>query len=207
MKKCNGCGKFKEFDAFHKNRANKTNGCQNYCKVCTLKRSKLPKKTKAQKQEGIYKEYIKDCSIKEKARTLSAKAIKDGVLVRGDCELCGSNDHVEGHHDDYSQPVTVRWLCRSHHRQWHRENGAALNGYDFSNLSSDIEINPCRDKCRAGFSSNHEACLGCKRTIKQINDWPTYTEIQKREIMRPIIFGDDNNITIEKVVSFMGTRK
>jgi hypothetical protein len=55
-------------------------------------------------------------------------AIMDGTLVRGPCEVCGATKNqdgsgIEGHHDDYSRPLKVRWLCEEHHIQWHRENG------------------------------------------------------------------------------------
>lgn len=45
-------------------------------------------------------------------------AIRDGRLVRGSCEVCGSAK-VHAHHDDYGKPLVVRWLCRRHHREHH----------------------------------------------------------------------------------------
>jgi hypothetical protein len=47
-------------------------------------------------------------------------AIADGRLVRQPCCVC-SRDSAEAHHDDYSQPLTVIWLCRLHHRRRHAE--------------------------------------------------------------------------------------
>lgn len=46
-----------------------------------------------------------------------ARAIKSGKLVRGPCEQCppGTVGRVHGHHDDYSKPLDVRWLCPRHH--------------------------------------------------------------------------------------------
>lgn len=50
-------------------------------------------------------------------------AIRCGVLVRGECsqrdETC--DGRIEGHHEDYSQPLVVVWLCRKHHWQLHTE--------------------------------------------------------------------------------------
>jgi hypothetical protein len=51
-------------------------------------------------------------------------ALKSGELVRGPCEQADYGDchgRIEGHHDDYSKPVDVRWLCSTHHRRLHAE--------------------------------------------------------------------------------------
>ena len=45
-------------------------------------------------------------------------AIRRRELVRQPCEVCGAAD-TEGHHDDYSKPLTVRWLCKAHHLEAH----------------------------------------------------------------------------------------
>jgi len=45
-------------------------------------------------------------------------ALRDGRLNRQPCEVCGAED-VEGHHDDYSRTLDVRWLCSVHHREVH----------------------------------------------------------------------------------------
>lgn len=44
--------------------------------------------------------------------------IWSGRLKRQRCEIC-SKWPADAHHDDYSKPLEVRWLCRSHHRQHH----------------------------------------------------------------------------------------
>lgn len=48
-------------------------------------------------------------------------AIKHGHLTRLPCEVCG-NPKSEGHHEDYSKPLQVKWLCRKHHIEIHRKN-------------------------------------------------------------------------------------
>lgn len=49
-----------------------------------------------------------------KARRLVRTALERGEMVRHPCQVCGSQK-VEAHHDDYSRPLDVRWLCRRHH--------------------------------------------------------------------------------------------
>ena len=39
--------------------------------------------------------------------------------------MCGRLD-VDGHHDNYDQPLAVRWLCRSHHRKFHAEEAESF---------------------------------------------------------------------------------
>jgi hypothetical protein len=58
-------------------------------------------------------------SVKRKARTTASNAIRDGHLLRQPCEICG-NAATDAHHEDYTKPLEVRWLCRAHHGQEHR---------------------------------------------------------------------------------------
>ena len=46
-------------------------------------------------------------------------AIRDGRLLRQPCESCGE-ERAQGHHDDYSKPLEVRWLCVKCHASHHR---------------------------------------------------------------------------------------
>jgi len=46
-------------------------------------------------------------------------AIKTGKLQRRPCEVCGA-ERAHAHHDDYSKPLDVNWLCAAHHRERHR---------------------------------------------------------------------------------------
>ena len=55
---------------------------------------------------------------KASARLAVRNALRRGELLRGPCEDCG-DPTSEAHHDDYSKPLSVRWLCRDHHVQHH----------------------------------------------------------------------------------------
>lgn len=46
-------------------------------------------------------------------------AVARGDLVPEPCP-CGSAAKTQGHHDDYSKPLEVRWLCPAHHMEQHR---------------------------------------------------------------------------------------
>ncbi len=54
-----------------------------------------------------------------KARDILKREIRSGRMKRGLCEVCG-DQNGQAHHDDYSKPLDVIWLCRKHHRERHR---------------------------------------------------------------------------------------
>lgn len=56
------------------------------------------------------------------------KSLRIGNIARLPCEVCGA-EKVDAHHDDYSKPLEVRWLCRRHHRLHHARFGAGLNDF------------------------------------------------------------------------------
>ena len=69
--------------------------------------------------------------LRSRVNNLTTIAISKGVLIREPCEICGvfgkdkrGRSVVEAHHDDYSKPLNVRWLCQKHHADWHRKNRA-----------------------------------------------------------------------------------
>lgn len=46
-------------------------------------------------------------------------AIRNKQIVRQPCEVCG-NPKSQGHHEDYSKPLDVTWLCSKHHGERHK---------------------------------------------------------------------------------------
>lgn len=66
--------------------------------------------------KNIYK------SDKIKCQQEVRQAIKSGVLHRpSKCSKCGIEGKVQGHHEDYSKPLEVTWLCIKCHRNLHKK--------------------------------------------------------------------------------------
>ena len=133
MKKaCFKCNEEKPISEFYKHKK-MADGHLNKCKECT-KRDALNYRWKnienirkydrerGNRQSAEYlKEYRKKYPYKYKATNIVNNAIRDGKLFKEPCEICGTTENIEGHHDDYSKPLNVRWLCSAHHKQWHRD--------------------------------------------------------------------------------------
>jgi Bacillus phage endonuclease len=48
------------------------------------------------------------------------QVIKKGKMERSKvCESCGATKRIEGHHFDYSKPLSVTWLCPACHSKIH----------------------------------------------------------------------------------------
>lgn len=61
---------------------------------------------------------------KEKTGNATSKvqtALLSGKIEPQPCEICGES-RAYAHHDDYSKPLEVRWLCKRHHVEWHKNN-------------------------------------------------------------------------------------
>ncbi len=56
---------------------------------------------------------------RSRARALTNSYIKSGKLIKQHCEVC-NEIKVEAHHDDYSKPLDIRWLCSKHHAEHHK---------------------------------------------------------------------------------------
>jgi hypothetical protein len=61
------------------------------------------------------------------------QAIKDGVLIEPDvCSVCGWPGwpiKLVPHHNDYTKPLDIEWLCRSCHQVLHRILRPRRKGY------------------------------------------------------------------------------
>lgn len=75
------------------------------------------------RQTPRFKELMAAQRIKHKAKWAACDklhtAVRYGKVKRGECAVCGCAK-VEGHHEDYSKPLEVVWLCKKHHVELHR---------------------------------------------------------------------------------------
>jgi hypothetical protein len=96
------------------------------CRECTktdsksyarTPRGKLTHKKALRRQIEIHPE-------KKSATTTLGNAVRDGKITKMPCAKCG-DPRSEAHHEDYSKPLDVIWLCKKHHWMVHEEKRKA----------------------------------------------------------------------------------
>lgn len=127
LNKCKECNKFDAKEI----RAAKLD----YYKKYDRERASLPSRVKKRKEiaerwkidpelkkrrSALNKEWKERNKLKRAAHVLTSNAIATKKLNKTPCEVCGVKK-VEAYHDDYTKPLDVRWLCRKHHMQHHKE--------------------------------------------------------------------------------------
>jgi len=57
---------------------------------------------------------------KDRSGKLLRKAVKKGKIKKpNECEKCKDNGKLQGHHEDYTKPLEVIWLCKKCHNKIH----------------------------------------------------------------------------------------
>lgn len=146
MRRCKKCGETKPFDAFPPYIVAGKHGIRHTCRVCwnakwspiicehqnryyDENRNGLRDRVKARSKEAYrsgpelffkrVKEYEERYPAKTAARLAVTMAVRSGRLTRQPCVVCGA-EKTDAHHEDYSKPLEVIWLCRSCHGDRHR---------------------------------------------------------------------------------------
>lgn len=66
--------------------------------------------------------WIKNNPEKRRAHHILNNAIRGGKIIKPtSCSKCDNSNRIHGHHNDYSKPLNVIWLCASCHKQLHRD--------------------------------------------------------------------------------------
>lgn len=118
MMMCKKCGLEKEESEFH-NRIAYKNGIKHIkkysaCKKCAYLYQKDYQKSYNRKYSKLYREKVS-------ARLALIQAVRLGRVSRPEkCQRCGENKKPDGHHNDYSKPFEVEWLCKGCHAEVHK---------------------------------------------------------------------------------------
>ncbi len=117
--KCEWCGKTFKKDRKRINQTEKLkqkNCCSRKCASAVV--------NEPRKSEPITPNAINTRRDKEKfpekglARSLVRHAVKSGKLIPlEECEFCGSENKIEGHHPDHSRPFLLLYLCKDCHNR------------------------------------------------------------------------------------------
>lgn len=109
---------YRDYDKKRANNDNRVEGRARYASTDAGKASRAAAATR----------WIERNPVKRSAQIMVGNALRAGILVKGPCEVCGNTTAVHGHHDDYAQPLVVRWLCPKHHSEWHLNNKPLFGG-------------------------------------------------------------------------------
>jgi hypothetical protein len=86
---------------------------------------------------------------KKKAHEMVARAVRQGRVTRLPCEVCGF-ESSQAHHEDYTKPLEVVWLCPTHHAERHpRERVPSLPCVVCGKKTTSYTRR--RDRCRACY--------------------------------------------------------
>lgn len=136
-KQCKRCEKALPTTEFYRHKA-MADGFLSFCKACVKNRVNSYRQDNLEdcreydreryRSNESRRQQLRDLShgerfdpVKKKAWSAIGNAIRDGRLERPDtCSSCGITCKPEAHHEDYSSPFDVCWLCRSCHCKLHR---------------------------------------------------------------------------------------
>lgn len=120
--KCKFCQEyFSRDDVHHAGKVTKKDGSLSFywsCNPCETARAKKYRETKGgrSKINRAVAKSMKKNNVKQNARVMVNMHIKKGKLVRPThCSACDIKCKPEGHHEDYSKPLQVIWLCKRCH--------------------------------------------------------------------------------------------
>lgn len=135
LKQCTRCREVKPTYDFHK-KGDSRDKYSHYCAECSREASRLRRKRLPNDWRS------RSGSVEVVARQMVRNRIHGGTLERGACEVCGVSKDIQAHHNDYSKPLEVRWLCRKHHVEYHYNLRNTPLDFDIATESPNMDITP-----------------------------------------------------------------
>jgi hypothetical protein len=129
MIKCRTCCCEKASEAFYVSNKTECKECvkarvhkhrrDNIERVRAYDRERGKSRDRISRQTIVTREYRHRHPTRYRANNALNNALRDGRITKGECcEACGEPE-VEGHHYDYSRPLSVVWLCPACHKAIH----------------------------------------------------------------------------------------
>ncbi len=94
------------------------------CSCCKILHGRKGQRYCVKCHNAYMREWRKTHKLTGEARFKDVQRHKAGAYYRRigiqeSCEVSGCMAKSERHHDDYSKPLEIRWLCRIHHLELH----------------------------------------------------------------------------------------
>ena len=150
MKQCFKCKNIKPLNEFYKH-PQMADGHLNKCKVCTRKDSQyrvdvkrldltwvMQERERCREKSANYrsmgkaqppsravrKKWLCRNPEKRRAHSMAGNAVRNGKITKpGKCDTCNTPaEDLEMHHEDYSKPLDVKWLCFGCHGKTRRKS-------------------------------------------------------------------------------------
>jgi hypothetical protein len=147
MKQCRQCNKTKKMSAFYRHKK-MADGRLNKCKACvknnvsSYRKENIEQIRESDRERGksesrlllnktrrrgipsdVKSGYQKKWRSKNKEKTKAQRMVRyqlsKGMIAPSGCVICGKKAHA--HHEDYSKPLEITWLCPTHHGARHAE--------------------------------------------------------------------------------------
>lgn len=197
--KCKWCEEIKPEEAFIKRNTKEAYSERNIrcCRACNQRRNKerykVPeirekqlianakwRKEHPEEMAGYAEKFIANFPSGLKARSKVGYMIRRGYWTKQPCEVCGSMDNLEAHHDSYAEAhwTTVRWLCKEHHEQWHQALDPVKGPILEEPLAEVSQLRQEHDELQRQISALRKRALACKKLASEI-EFDAWSQVQK----------------------------